>query len=167
MLQLLVNMIMPQNLPASCYNFTGVFFFFFFFQWILYFDLIGTWPALGYEAETLQGMMLPSSEFQPSWMLNFQAGSVRKDLLNVITFYKLPVSSRNFIVVFSISKSQKEFNVVLCVTFLNFQTTSTSSCLVNEITPQELPVWCCNFMWMCLPHHHIRWFQYWPLCDFF
>ncbi len=77
--------------------------------------------------------------------INFQAGSIWEDLVNVITLRKLPVSSCNLIVVFCTSKILDRFDVDLCVTFLNFQNCSWSGCLVNMLTPQQLHVSCCNF----------------------
>ncbi len=91
-LQLLVNMIMPQNWPQSCYNCAGS-------------DIL---------------LIRISAKFDLDYcvtFLNFQAGSIWKDFVNAITLYKLPVSSCNLIIVFSTSKSWKIWCWPLCDLF--------------------------------------------------
>ncbi len=66
MLQLLVNMIMPQKLTASCYNFTGS-------------DVL---------------LIRISAKFDVHLYVtffNFQAGGIRKELVNATTLHKLTV----------------------------------------------------------------------------
>ncbi len=129
MLQLLVNMIMPQNLPASCCNFT--------------------------ESDIL--LIRISAKFDVDLWSTFLTFSTRSCsnsgilqlLVNMIMAQNLPASCCNFtgsdVLLIRISA---KFDVDLCVTFLNFQTSSQSSCLVNVITPQVLPIWCCNLKGM-------------------
>ncbi len=110
-------MIMHQNLPASCCNFTGS-------------DVL---------------LIRISTKFDVDLcvtFLNFQAGSIWEDLVNVITFHKLPVSSCNLIVVFSTSKSFTGLMLTFVPTFLNFQTWSRSGGFVNML---NLPASFCSF----------------------
>ncbi len=113
-------MIMPQNSPASCCNFTR--------SYVL--------------------LIRISAKFDVDLcvtFLNFQSKPKSNDLVNTIIPQKLHVPCCSFTGIFSTSEISTTFYVDPYATFLNFQCSSRLSCLVKLITPQTLPALCCNF----------------------
>ncbi len=83
--------------------------------------------------------------------LNFEVGSIWKDLMNAKTLHKLPVSSYNLIVLFSTSKSwTSEYKnaSLIClhhVDCLKLSNKLKVMCLMNKLTPLVFHALSCNF----------------------
>ncbi len=110
MLQLLVNMIMPQNVPASCCNFTGS-------------DVLLIRISAMFDVDLCVTF------------LNFQSNPKSNNIVNVITPPNLHVSC-SFIRIFPHQKFYLDFYANV----LNFHCRSKSSYLVNMIISQNLPL---------------------------
>ncbi len=108
-------MIMPQNVPASCCNFTGS-------------DVLLIKISAKFDVWPFQTFNIILNQ------MTCECNNSSEIPCTMLLLY------RNFF-----HRISSKFYVNLSATFLNFQYSSRSSYLVNLMTPQYLPALCCNF----------------------